>query len=380
MTIIILFTLALLVGYAVLLGYYRSAWQSLPSWSGTAITGSTRVTIIIPARNEAANILPCLHSILAQAYPAHLLEVIVADDFSTDDTAALTLSVKHPSLRLLRLSDHVTTPINAYKKKAIELAIAQSSGQLILTTDADCIVPPHWLTTIVSFYETHQPAFIAAPVVFGSRPGALALFQSLDFMTLQGITGAAVHRRFHAMCNGANLAYERSAFESVGGFAGINHIASGDDMLLMHKIGTRYPDRVLFLKSPDVIVTTAPAPTLRAFLQQRIRWASKADKYEDKRIFGVLLLVYLLNVLFLVLPILAWFTPCPGRGVLIWLGLLSGKTLAELYFLFPVARFFSKTHWLWWFAPAQPFHILYTVVAGWLGKFGRYEWKQRQVQ
>jgi cellulose synthase/poly-beta-1,6-N-acetylglucosamine synthase-like glycosyltransferase len=348
MTIIILFTLALLVGYAVLLGYYRSAWQSLPSWSGTAITGSTRVTIIIPARNEAANILPCLHSILAQAYPAHLLEVIVADDFSTDDTAALTLSVKHPSLRLLRLSD--------------------------------CIVPPHWLTTIVSFYETHQPAFIAAPVVFGSRPGALALFQSLDFMTLQGITGAAVHRRFHAMCNGANLAYERSAFESVGGFAGINHIASGDDMLLMHKIGTRYPDRVLFLKSPDVIVTTAPAPTLRAFLQQRIRWASKADKYEDKRIFGVLLLVYLLNVLFLVLPILAWFTPCPGRGVLIWLGLLSGKTLAELYFLFPVARFFSKTHWLWWFAPAQPFHILYTVVAGWLGKFGRYEWKQRQVQ
>ncbi len=379
MTIISIITAILLLGYISLLVYYRAAWVSIPLWKAPALPCHTSITIIIPARNEADHILPCLRSILAQQYPAHLLEIIVADDFSTDATPALVRSVNHSSVRLLQLSDYVTTPINAYKKKAIELAIARSAGQLIITTDADCLAPPGWLATLVSFYERYQPAFIAAPVVFTDQPGFLSIFQSLDFMTLQGITGASVHRRFHAMCNGANLAYERAAFDAVNGFSGINHIASGDDMLLMHKIGQRYPDRVLFLKSAAAIVQTHPAPTLRAFLHQRIRWASKADQYDDKRIFGVLLLVYLLNVLFLALPVSAIFAT-DGWGVMrTWGVLLAVKTIAELIYLYPVAHFFGKTKWLWWFAPSQPFHICYTILAGWLGKFGSYQWKQRQV-
>ena len=60
--------------------------------------------------------------------------------------------------------------------------------------------------------------------------------------------------------------------------------------------------------------------------------------------------------------------------------LLVVKTIAELFFLFPVATFFGKQKLLWWFFPAQPFHIFYTVVAGWLGKFGSYKWKGRNVK
>ena len=63
----------------------------------------------------------------------------------------------------------------------------------------------------------------------------------MDFMVLQGITGAAVYKKKMSMCNGANLAYEKKAFYEVNGFAGIDHIASGDDMLLMHKIWKQYP-------------------------------------------------------------------------------------------------------------------------------------------
>ncbi len=380
MFIVVVITFVLLLGYTALLLYYRAAWQSIPQWTASRGLFTTRVTIIIPARNEADNILPCIRSILAQPYPAHLLELIVADDFSTDATAALVRSLNHPSVRLLQLADYVTTPINSYKKKAIETAIAESGSDLIITTDADCIAPPQWLATLVSFYEQYRPAFIAAPVVFTDQPGFLSIFQSLDFMTLQGITGASVHRRFHAMCNGANLAYERQAFNAVDGFKDINHIASGDDMLLMHKISQRYPDRVLFLKSPDAIIKTHPAATLRAFFQQRIRWASKADKYDDKRIFYVLLLVYMLNVLLLALPVMALFAK---DALLIfegWAILLGIKTIAELFYLYPVAAFFTKQKQLRWFVIAQPFHIIYTVIAGWLGKFGTYQWKQRRVQ
>ena len=188
------------------------------------------------------------------------------------------------------------------------------------------------------------------------------------------------------MCNGANMVYERSAFYEVGGFAGIDNIASGDDMLLMHKIYERYPDRVLFLKSKVAIVKTAPVDTIKQFFNQRIRWASKAEKYDDKRILPVLVLVYFFNVLLLVLPIVSVFNnaqysifnvQCSMLGV--WLWMLLFKIVAELFFLYPVAAFFNKKSMLWFFPLMQPFHILYTIIAGWLGKFGKYSWKEREV-
>ena len=233
----------------------------------------------------------------------------------------------------------------------------------------------------------HQPELIVMPVAINCSNKAIEIFQALDFMTLQGITGAAIDKKMHSMCNGANLAYTRKAFEAVNGFKGIDTIASGDDMLLMHKIALQFPEGIAYLKSPEVIVQTEPVHTVKAFFNQRIRWASKADKYEDKRIFPVLLLVYLFNVLLMFLPIIGIFSDSQWsmvngqRSILgVWLVLLFLKTVAELIFLYPVAIFFNKQQLLWLFPLAQPFHILYTVVAGWLGKFGSYEWKERKVK
>ena len=196
-------------------------------------------------------------------------------------------------------------------------------------------------------------------------------------MTLQGITGASVHKKIHSMCNGANLAYTRKAFDEAGGFKDIDHIASGDDMLLMHKMYRLYPGAVKFLKSKDVIVQTQPMHRVKDFINQRIRWASKADKYDDKRIFSVLLLVYLFNCWCFTMGIITLFQCSVGYW---FIGLLSGKIIVELFFLYPVAKFFDKEKLLWWFPFAQPFHIIYTIIAGWLGKFGRYKWKGRNVK
>lgn len=189
------------------------------------------------------------------------------------------------------------------------------------------------------------------------------------------------------MCNGANMAYEKNAFYEVDGFKGIDNIASGDDMLLMHKIYERYPERILFLKSTDAIVQTAPVKTISAFFNQRIRWASKADKYDDKRIFPVLLLVYLLNVMLLALSIICLITnyqlPIANYQLSIWKFWLISmivKTMVELFFLFPVSKFFGKQRLLFLFPLMQPLHIIYTVIAGWLGKFGTYQWKERKVK
>ena len=398
--IILAIAFVLFLGYAGLIIFYRHCWlqiptynlsdeklESLPVPTSNNQVYTTKITIIIPARNEAKNIGHCLQSIIDQTYYANLFEVIVVDDHSTDDTALIVQSFKKKNISCILLKDFVTDKLNSYKKKAIEIAIEKSTGDLIVTTDADCFMGKDWLKTIAAFYEEFTPAFIAAPVLINSNHKFLSIFQSLDFMTLQGITGAAVYKKMHCMCNGANLAYEKKAFNAVGGFKGIDNIASGDDMLLMHKIYERYPERVLFLKAAAAIVQTQPMHTLKDFFNQRIRWASKADKYNDKRILPVLILVYFLNVMLLVLPLLAIFYKeafllfdYTFTIIQYWIVLLCLKTIIEMFYLLPVATFFNKKHILWWFPVAQPFHILYTIIAGWLGKFGTYQWKDRKVK
>ena len=314
---------------------------------------------------------------MAQSYPTHQFEVIVADDFSTDATAAKVAGYTGGNIRIIALRDFIKEgSINSYKKKAIEISIKESWGGLIVTTDADCIAAPGWLETIAAFYNEYHPAFICAPVAFNPNNSFLAIFQSLDFMTLQAITGASVYTKTHNMCNGANLAYEKNVFNEVGGFAGVDHIASGDDMLLMEKISKEHPTRVLYLKSKEVIISTAAMNSFKDFLNQRIRWASKTSNYTDKKMVAVLALVYIFNVWTLVLALLSiFYFPVCLLGLL-----LLGKIIIELFFLYPVASFFNNKKLLWWFPVAQPFHILYTIIAGWLGTFGSYTWKGRSVK
>ena len=343
------------------------------------------VSIIIAARNEEKNIGECIQSILNQTYDVNKFEIIITDDHSTDNTVGIIRSFQNENIRVINLADFVGNKVlNSYKKKSIETALKFAKGDLIVTTDADCVAPKKWLETLVNFYKEKNALFIALLVSFKNPlpkdsffKRFLKNFQSIDFMTLQGITGASVHKNFLSMCNGANLAYEKKVFFDVNGFEGIDQIASGDDMLLMHKIQDKFPGKIFFLKSKDIIVETKPTETLKEFMNQRIRWASKTNQYTDKKIISVLLLVYLLNAWIFILAIGSFFFI---KVFYLFISSLLIKIIVELIFLYPVARFFDKQKLLWWFIPAQPFHILYTLIAGWLGTFGSYQWKGRRVK
>lgn len=370
----------LLICHLVLIETYRRWFLKLNPFISSSTTPSISFTIIIPARNEEEHIVQCLQSVFSQDYPASLFEVIVTDDFSTDNTAAIvkTLQAEYTNLHLLQLQNIVGhQQLNSYKKKAIELAIRQAKGEWIVTTDADCVVPGEWLSNLDAFIQQHKSVFVAAPVKFRNTGSFVSIFQCLDFMSLQGITAASVSAGFHSMCNGANVAYSKQAFNEVNGFKGIDNIASGDDMLLMHKIYVKHKQQVGFLFSPSSVVETTPMPTWKDFFNQRIRWASKASTFDDRRIFGVLLFIYILNLMFLLLLVSSIWNV---QLLLYLLAALVAKTLIELRFMVPVAKFFQQSKLLWWFPVMQPFHIAYTIIAGWLGKFGKYSWKGRTVK
>jgi hypothetical protein len=117
--------------------------------------------------------------------------------------------------------------------------------------------------------------------------------------------------------------------------------------------------------------------TWQAFFKQRIRWASKATRFDDKRITAVLLLVYFFNASFLILVVAGFY-----RHDYWWLALILwiAKTIIEWPFMDSITRFFNKRYLVAWFFFLQPVHIAYTILSGLFGQFGKYEWKGRKVK
>lgn len=366
-TLLILLTL-----YGIIVIWYGLGWIKIPVYQPSIVNPSLKISVIIPARNEEKNIGQLLTALKNQDYPAELFEIIVVDDHSSDNTAAVVKNF--PGVLLMSLNE---ANLNSYKKKAIETGIAAATGEMILATDADCMPTHEWIRQMACFAEENKAVFAAAPVVMNNDSSLLQVFQTMDFMVLQGITGAVVNSKKMSMCNGANIAYKKEAFYSVDGFSGIDDIASGDDMLLMYKIWKQFPEGVRYLKSKEAIVSTQPQMTWKSFFNQRIRWASKAAKYDDKRLFPVLLLVYLFNFSLFALFIAAFIHPFYWKWLLIcWVT----KTLVELPLFVSTARFFNKQRVIKWFFFFQPLHIAYTIAAGLFGQLGKYEWKGRRVK
>lgn len=355
----------------------------MPQWNApTNFQPATSVSILIPARNEEANIAACLHTILNQNYPLSLFEIIVINDHSTDRTAEiiLTLQTLHPNLRLLHLADFVNgIPLNAYKKKALEIGVAHARGELIITTDADCLAQSDWLLLVASLHEMQRPQCIAAPVNFHRERNLLERFQSLDYAGTMVLTGAGIHARTFRLSNGANLAFPKAVFEELQGYTGINQIASGDDMLLVHKIAAQYPDGIAFLKNAAATIFTEAKPTWREFWQQRIRWATKSTAYSEWRITVVVAMVffYCCNILLslLLTPFFGW-----QMGAIFMLSLFL-KLYWDYQLLHTACYYFKKEALLRSFVPAQLLHIGYIIVIGILGNVVKqYQWKDRVVR
>lgn len=371
------FSIFLALIYVLVVGIFIRGWARIMPFKRNAMMPKTRVSILIAARNEEEKIGLTLDDILAQDYDSELTEIIVIDDHSTDQTASIIRSYADRGVKLIQLNE--SNALNSYKKKAIQTAIGQSTGQLMITTDADCRMGPNWLSTVVDYYETKGYKMISSPVAYFEEKSLFERLQSLEFAYLIGLGASTIGNNNPSTCNGANLAYEKEAFFEVGGFTGIDDLASGDDELLLHKMAALYEGKIGFLKNSDAIVYTHAKPTLREFIQQRKRWASKSTRYKDKAVIILGLSIWLFNFSIIVNLLLAIIFP---QGESIWflaVQLLS-KLFVEFVFLASVTSFFKRKQLLALLPILNPFHILYFIYIGIAGNSGKYNWKDRMVK
>ena len=368
-------SIALALAYLGLMLFLRRGWFAVEAFNLKSTCFKTTVSILIAARNEEDKIFNTIKDILAQDYPANLMELIVVDDHSSDQTSEIVLSFADRGVKLIVLNED--KPLNSYKKKAITEAIKLSDSELIITTDADCRMSPAWLKTIIGYYESGDYKMISSPVIYFEEKSKFEEMQTLDFLFLSGLGAAGIGNKMPSTCSGANLAYQREVFYELKGFQGIDELASGDDELFLHKVASVYPDGIGFCKSRDAIVYTHAKSSLKEFIQQRKRWASKSTKYKNKIIVLIGVSVWIFNFMIFFSSILGFFNP-----YFWYLGLISIciKAFAEMTILIPLCSFANRSKLLWYVPILTVLHMFYIMYIGIAGNSGKYNWKGRMVR
>jgi cellulose synthase/poly-beta-1,6-N-acetylglucosamine synthase-like glycosyltransferase len=367
--------------YAALMVALRRAWQKLPTLPlqpSPAVRNGPLLSVLIAARNEALNLPDLLTDLARQSLGGGSFEVIIVDDHSTDATAAIIEAAAAASpfaLRLIRLSQQPGSTTG--KKAALQTALQQARAPWVVCTDADCRFGPDWLRSYATVVSTDATArFISGPVLLTGPATVLQSLMGLEFAGLIGVGGASIGRQTPTMCNGANLAYRRDAFAAVQGFAGNEHLASGDDEFLLHKLHAAFPGSIRFLKHPAAIVCTAAPATLGTLLTQRVRWASKWRHYRHAASQQLALLVLGTNLALFIGLLLAVKWP----SVWLWvLGAWACKLGADIWFLGPVLGFLGRRRWLRWVVVLQLLYAPYALATGLLGLRGSYCWKERAI-
>ena len=338
------------------------------------ITIQPIVTVIIAARDEEQSIDQCLQSLLRQTYPQKKFEILVVDDGSTDSTASIVKKYSEliPHIHLLTLP-HGVDRQSGCKPLAIANGIAQAIGEIILTTDADCLVPPRWIEIMVNHFE-EDVAFVAGPIAEQPSFNFFSQMEQLEFLGLITTAAGLIGSGRPIICNGANLAYRKEAFFSAGGFG--NDGSSNDDESLMNRIAYRNIGRIVFAPESDAVITTQSSNTITSFLRQRIRWANKRGRYEKKSILVTLMALYLFFLSFALAVLLILFNTKLLLPVLLVFG---SKVMIDYFILRSGARLFLQRVQVFHFLIAELLHVPYIVFASAIGQLSSLQWKGRII-
>lgn len=321
-----------------------------------------KVSVLIAARNEEKNIEKLLESLKKQSFSKELFEVIIVNDHSTDNTDEIINDFinknKELDVKLLKAE-------KKGKKHAISQALHSAINELIIVTDADCVLNDLWIESIVGFYQEEKCKMILAPVLLSPAENLFEKMQVLEHLSLIGSTAGSASIGFPVMCNGANMAYERKAALEVEKFRKDFDIPSGDDMFLLEQFVKCYGhNNVKFLLSKSAVVKTKTCKTIKDFFRQRRRWVSKTKSYTSWKVIVTALIVLFFNLSIISLLVSAFFIPALWS---IYILLILLKFFIDFPLLKNITNFMNQGSLLKWVLPLEiiyPFYAVFTALSG----------------
>jgi biofilm PGA synthesis N-glycosyltransferase PgaC len=319
----------------------------------------TKISVIVVCRNEEDNVRQIFSCMAQQSYQNY--ELIVVNDHSEDATKNYIKAAQlaYPKIQLI-------DAIGVGKKNGLKEGIQYATGELIITTDADCLPSFHWVESIACFYMKYHCDLIICPVKLSGKENLFTNLQDLEFTSLIASGAGASGAGMPVLCNGANLAFTKKSWLKSQVDLHEEEI-SGDDMFLMESI-KKNGGRIRFLKSETAFVFTKPSETLVDFINQRRRWTSKSSAYTDWQVIVTAGLVFSTNLGLMVLLSLSFYSPVP---LLLFLTLFFLKYGVDSLFLYSVNSFFQfRNLWIYSFllSIVYPFYIVLIPVSSFFVK------------
>ena len=329
------------------------------------------VSVIVPLRNEEAHAPSTLRALAAQDYPGWW-EVICVNDRSTDGTQQVIDAMCAADSRFSSVSiPPDSPPVPSPKKRALAAGFARARGEILMTTDADCLSGPGWVRSMAGRFGPGM-GIVQGPKRIRGDGSILSHYQEHEVFGLVSVEAASFALGRPMIASAPSLAYRKEIYEAAGGFEGLEDTVSGDDDMLVRKMQRLGGWRVTYNPSPDACVSTSPAPTWRAMLQQRARWASNGAHYEEKGFVALLAGIYGFYWWLVLSPFLA------AAGLVPWWSFwapAAAKIGLNAVFLGLTSRRLKHSgvlrHLVW----CELVHVPVVLVAVIMGHLGWYRWK-----
>ena len=324
------------------------------------------VSIIVAARNEEVNIRDCLVSLNGLIYPEDKIEIIIVDDHSTDKTGDIIRDYIKDKLKFRTLSPNKKIGALKGKANAIANALETASGEIILTTDADCMVSVTWAKTLASYYK--GDVAIVCGYTNQEEYNSFAGMQSVDFIYLLAVAAGSMNLGKPLSCIGNNMSYRKSVYEEIGGYEAIPFSVTEDFKLLMtvHNL-KKY--KIIYPLDSGGLVKSKPCHDLKSLYWQKKRWGV-GGLDSDLVGFSIMAVGALTHLAVMLTPFFY---------SIVSLYLILFKILIDFYFLLPVYKKLGLKLQIKHFLAFEIYFIIYVIGLPLLVFFNRkIKWKGRE--
>ena len=184
------------------------------------------------------------------------------------------------------------------KTNALANAIKISCGEIILTTDADCIVSPEWVKTHASYYSDNV-GFVGGFTTQQDQ-NSFAGMQAIDFVYLLTVAAGSLNFGKPLSCIGNNMSYRKSVYKKIGGYEGL-HFSVTEDFNLLMAIHDLKEYKIIYPLDVGALVTSKACPDWKTLYWQKKRWGVGGMKSD---LFGYSVMVwgYIVHAAMVLLP------------------------------------------------------------------------------
>jgi cellulose synthase/poly-beta-1,6-N-acetylglucosamine synthase-like glycosyltransferase len=324
------------------------------------------VSVIVAARNEEKNIISCLESLNNLIYLPNKLEIILVDDASNDKTFSIITDFIKDKTRFKATSLNEETCSNLKGKvRAMTEGIKISTGEIIITTDADCIVNPLWAKTIASYYL--EDVGLVNGYTSQMVNGAFSGMQAIDFIYLLFVAAGTINLGKPVSCIGNNMSFRKKAYEETGGYESLTFSVT-EDFLLLNSINKLKKYKLIYPLNKESLVISNPITSIGELFSQKKRWAVGGI---DTPAIGVIMMLWaFLTNLFIILT--------PFFFSAVWLYLVLFKIFIDFFVLLPVHQKLGLQKNLKYFPVFQIYYMVYVLVLPFAILFNKkVKWKDR---